>query len=58
MIALMICEECNHQMTEIFTAQENMKLKGWMCESCLTFVPAIGREKKFTISDQEPKRPE
>jgi hypothetical protein len=40
-------------MTEIFTASENFRLKGWMCEACLTFAPAIGREKKWTMEDKD-----
>jgi len=53
MIALMICDDCNQQMTEVFTAQENFKLKGWMCESCFHFAPAIGRENKWTLEDKD-----
>jgi hypothetical protein len=40
-------------MQTVFTAQENFRLKGWMCPSCLCFTPAIGREHKFTIEDQD-----
>lgn len=53
MIALMICDDCNQQMTEVFTAAENMRLKGWMCESCFHFAPAIGRERKWTMEDKD-----
>lgn len=53
MIAIMVCDDCDTQMEEVFTAQENMRLKGWMCPSCLTFAPAIGREKKWTMEDKE-----
>lgn len=52
MIAIMICDDCDTQMEEVFTAQENMRLKGWMCPSCLHFAPAIGRERGFTIEDK------
>lgn len=51
MIGTMVCEECNEPMTEVFTAQEDFKLKGWLCTECMEFTPAIGREKKFTIGD-------
>lgn len=53
MIALMICEKCETQMDEVFTAQENFRLKGWLCESCLDFQPAIGRERKWKLDDKE-----
>lgn len=53
MIAIMICDDCDQQMTEIFTASENFRLKGWMCEACLTFAPAIGREKTWTMEDKD-----
>lgn len=53
MIALMICDPCNTQMEEVFTAQENFKLKGWMCPSCYHFEKAIGRERKHTMDDKE-----
>ena len=53
MIAIMICDDCDQQMTEIFTASENFRLKGWMCEACLNFAPAIGREKKWTMGDKD-----
>jgi hypothetical protein len=49
----MICDDCNQQMTEIFTAQDDFRLKGWMCESCFHFAPAIGREKKWTMEDKD-----
>ena len=52
MIAIMMCDDCDTQMEEVFTAQENFKLKGWMCPSCMHFAPAIGREKGWTINDQ------
>jgi hypothetical protein len=52
MIAIMMCDDCDTQMEEVFTAQENFKLKGWMCPSCLHFAPAIGRERGFTIEDK------
>lgn len=48
MIAIMICDECDQQMTEIFNASEN-RLRGWMCEGCLEFVPAIGRERNYKM---------
>ena len=50
MIAIMVCDDCDQQMTEIFNASEN-RLKGWMCESCLEFVPAIGRERSYKMDD-------
>lgn len=53
MIAIMICDDCDQQMTEIFTASENFRLKGWMCEACLNFAPAIGREKTWTMEDKD-----
>jgi hypothetical protein len=53
MIAIMVCDDCDAQMEEIFTAQENFKLKGWMCPACLNFAPAIGRERKWTHADKE-----
>ena len=53
MIAIMVCDDCDTQMEEVFTAQENMRLKGWMCPSCLHFVPAIGRERLFTKGEQD-----
>ena len=53
MIAIMVCDDCDQQMTEIFTATENFKLKGWMCEACFQFAPAIGREKKLTLDDKD-----
>ena len=53
MIAIMICDDCNQQMTEIFTAQDDFRLKGWMCEGCFHFAPAIGREKKWTMEDKD-----
>lgn len=53
MIAIMVCDDCDTQMEEVFTAQENFKLKGWMCPSCLHFAPAIGRERLFTQGDQD-----
>jgi hypothetical protein len=52
MIAIMICDDCDMQMEEVFTAQENMRLKGWMCPKCLHFAPAIGRERLFTQNDK------
>jgi hypothetical protein len=52
-IATMTCDDCNEAMQTVFTAQENFRLKGWMCPSCLCFTPAIGREHKFTIEDQD-----
>ena len=48
MIAIMVCDDCDQQMTEVFNASEN-RLKGWMCESCLEFVPAIGRERNYKM---------
>lgn len=58
MIAIMVCDDCDTQMEEVFTAQENFKLKGWMCPSCLHFAPAIGRERLFTqgYKDGDQKR--
>lgn len=53
MIGSMICDECNERMDEVFTAQENFKLKGWLCTSCMHFEAAIGREKKFQIGDKD-----
>ena len=53
MIAIMICDDCDQHMTEIFTASENFRLKGWMCEACLNFAPAIGREKTWTMEDKD-----
>lgn len=55
MIAIMICDDCDVQMQEVFTASENFRLKGWMCESCLHFAPAIGRERGYTKDDFEEK---
>lgn len=52
MIAIMVCDDCDTQMEEVFTAQENFRLKGWMCPSCMNFAPAIGREKGWTIDDK------
>jgi hypothetical protein len=46
----MMCDKCEQQMVEVFNAQEN-RFKGWMCESCFDFAPAIGREHKFKIDD-------
>lgn len=40
-------------MEEVFTAQENFKLKGWMCPSCYHFEKAIGRERKHKMDDKE-----
>lgn len=53
MIAIMVCDDCDQQMDEIFAAQENMRLKGWMCSACLTFAPAIGRERQWKLDDKE-----
>ena len=53
MIAIMMCDDCDVQMQEVFTAQENFKLNGWVCPSCLHFAKAIGREHKFTIEDED-----
>ena len=53
MIAIMVCDDCDTQMEEVFTAQENMRLKGWMCPVCLNFAPAIGRERKWQLDDKE-----
>lgn len=52
MIALMVCDDCNTQMKEVFHAQDDFRLKGWMCPSCFHFAPAIGREKGWTIEDK------
>ena len=51
MIAIMVCDDCDQQMTEVFNAREN-RLKGWLCESCLEFVPAIGRERNWQMDDR------
>lgn len=53
MIGTMLCEECNEPMTEVFTAQEDFKLKGWLCTECMEFTPAIGRERKFRLEDKD-----
>lgn len=53
MIALMVCDECNTQMEEVFHAQDDFRLKGWMCPSCFHFAPAIGRERKFRKGDED-----
>lgn len=53
MIATMTCDECNEIMDEVFTAQEDFRLKGWLCLSCMNFEPAIGRERKFTMGDRD-----
>ena len=53
MIAIMVCDDCEQQMTEIFTASENFKLKGWMCEACFQFAPAIGRERNWKLDDKD-----
>lgn len=52
MIAIMVCEDCDQQMVEVFNASEN-RMKGWMCEGCLEFVPAIGRERNWKMDDRE-----
>lgn len=52
MIAVMMCDKCDQQMVEVFNASEN-RLKGWMCESCFEFAPAIGRERKWKLDDKE-----
>lgn len=57
MIAIMMCDKCEQQMVEVFNAQEN-RFKGWMCESCFDFAPAIGREHKFKIDDSGIQKPE
>lgn len=57
MIALMMCEKCDNQMEEVFTAQENMKLKGWLCPACLDFMPTIQRhcaENQMSENAQSP----
>lgn len=51
MIAIMVCDDCDQQMTEVFNASEN-RLKGWLCESCLEFVPAIGRERNYKMDEE------
>ena len=51
MIAIMVCDDCDQQMTEVFNASEN-RLRGWLCESCLEFAPAIGRERKWQMDDR------
>lgn len=51
MIALMMCDDCNVQMDEVFYAEEN-RFRGWVCPACLTFAPAIGREHKWQLSDK------
>ena len=33
MIAIMVCDDCDQQMVEVFNASEN-RMKGWMCEGC------------------------
>jgi hypothetical protein len=53
MIALMICDDCNTQMEEVFTAQEDFRLKGWMCPSCFHFAEAIGRERLYKKGDDD-----
>ena len=53
MIAIMICDDCDVQMQEVFTASENFRLNGWVCPSCLHFAKAIGRERQLTIEDKE-----
>jgi len=52
MIAIMMCDECDTQMEEVFKAQDDFRLKGWVCTSCLHFAPAIGRERLFTQNDK------
>jgi hypothetical protein len=49
----MMCDDCDTQMQEVFTAQENFRLNGWVCPSCLHFAKAIGRERQLTIEDKE-----
>ena len=51
MIAIMVCDDCDQQMTEVFNASEN-RLRGWLCESCLEFAPAIGRERNYKMDDR------
>ena len=52
MIAIMMCDDCDMQMEEVFKAQDDFRLKGWVCTSCLNFTPAIGRERLFTQNDK------
>jgi hypothetical protein len=52
MIAIMMCDDCDAQMEEVFKAQDDFRLKGWVCTSCLNFTPAIGRERLFTQNDK------
>jgi hypothetical protein len=52
-IAIMMCDDCDVQMQEVFTASENFRLKGWVCPSCLHFAKAIGRERQLTIEDKQ-----
>lgn len=54
MIAIMMCDSCDQQMVEVFNASQN-RMKGWMCESCLEFVPAIGRERNYKMDDRGDK---
>jgi len=49
----MICDDCNTQMEEVFTAQEDFRLKGWMCPSCFHFAEAIGRERLYKKGDDD-----
>jgi hypothetical protein len=53
MIAIMMCDDCDVQMEEVFKAQDDFRLKGWVCTSCLHFTPAIGRERLFTQNDKK-----
>ena len=58
MIAVMMCDKCDHQMDEIFTAQENFKLKGWMCPACLDFVPVIQPPCEESQTSEHAQSPE
>jgi len=55
-IAIMICDDCDEQMQEVFTASENFKTQGLECVSPVyTSSPAIGRERGYTKNDFEEK---
>ena len=53
MIAIMMCDDCDVQMEEVFSAEHNFHLKGWLCPQCRHFAPTIGREKWFTMDDKD-----
>jgi hypothetical protein len=45
------CEKCGSPMQGCYRASEGLKLKAWLCTSCLWYCKPVGREWGLTLGD-------